>query len=122
MTIDIEAAKEDARRYLRSTADTLRLVEEACLDDIVAAATILVESLSAGGKLLICGNGGSAADAQHLATEFVSTLTIGQPAPVDPRDRAHHRHVAPHRDRERLRHRGDVRAPGRSRSAGRATS
>ncbi len=37
-----------------------------------------------GGKLLICGNGGSAADAQHLATEFVSTLTIDNPRPSIP--------------------------------------
>ena len=34
--------------------------------------------------LLICGNGGSAADAQHLATEFVSTLTIDNPRPSIP--------------------------------------
>ena len=33
-------------------------------------------SVREGGKLLICGNGGSAGDAQHLAAEFVSTLTV----------------------------------------------
>ncbi len=44
----------------------------------------------------------------------------GQRPAVDPRDRAHHRHVTPHRDRQRLRHRGDVRTPGRvARPAGR---
>ena len=41
-------------------------------------------SLSAGGKILICGNGGSAADAQHLATEFVSTLTTDNVRPSIP--------------------------------------
>ena len=46
--------------------------------------TILIASLRAGGKLLICGNGGSAADAQHLATEFVSTLTVDNPRPSIP--------------------------------------
>ena len=84
MTFDADAAREDARRYLRATADTVGLVEETCLDDIVAAAAILVSSLRAGGKILICGNGGSAADAQHLATEFVSTLTTDRVRPSIP--------------------------------------
>ena len=84
MTLDADAAREDARRYLRATADTVGLVEETCLDDIVAAAAILVSSLRAGGKILICGNGGSAADAQHLATEFVSTLTTDRVRPSIP--------------------------------------
>ena len=73
-----------ARTYLLETADTLRRVEEACLDDIVRAGAVLTDSIRAGGKLLICGNGGSAADAQHLATEFVSTLTIDHPRPSIP--------------------------------------
>src|SRR5690349_13983028 len=38
---------------------------------IVRAADIVVEALRAGRKLLLFGNGGSAADAQHLAAEFV---------------------------------------------------
>ena len=84
MTIDADAAREDARRYLRATADAVGLVEESCLDDIVSAAAILVSSLRAGGKILICGNGGSAADAQHLATEFVSTLTTDNVRPSIP--------------------------------------
>ena len=45
---------------------------------------MLTTSFRAGGKLLICGNGGSAADAQHLATEFVSTFTIDNPRPSIP--------------------------------------
>jgi hypothetical protein len=79
----------------------------------VRGPTILVASLSAGGKILICGNGGSAADAQHLGDGVRQHAHDGQPPPVDPGDRAHHRHVAPDRDRERLRYRGHVRAPGR---------
>jgi D-sedoheptulose 7-phosphate isomerase len=38
---------------------------------LTEAADACAESLAAGGKLLVCGNGGSAADASHLATEFV---------------------------------------------------
>jgi len=48
----------------------------------VAAAGLLIGAARAGGTVLICGNGGSAADAQHLATEFVSTLTLEHPRPA----------------------------------------
>ncbi len=40
-------------------------------DKIVEAAGIISGALTAGGKLMLCGNGGSAADAAHIATEFV---------------------------------------------------
>jgi D-sedoheptulose 7-phosphate isomerase len=43
--------------------------------DIARAAAMVAESFQRGGKLLLCGNGGSAADCQHLAAEFVSQLT-----------------------------------------------
>jgi D-sedoheptulose 7-phosphate isomerase len=53
-----------------------------CLDDVLAAAAVLVAAFRDGHALLICGNGGSAADAQHLATEFVSALTLDHPRPA----------------------------------------
>ena len=84
MTIDAGAARAEAERYLGSTSDTVLRVRAECLEDIVAAAGLLTDSLRGGGKLLICGNGGSAADAQHLATEFVSTLTVDNPRPSIP--------------------------------------
>jgi len=46
-----------------------------CADDVARAAELLVNALLDGGRILLCGNGGSAADSQHLAAEFVSTLT-----------------------------------------------
>ena len=64
------------RMYLLETSRTASRTAEACAEQILAAAAAIVESVRAGGKLLICGNGGSAGDAQHLATEFVSTLTV----------------------------------------------
>jgi D-sedoheptulose 7-phosphate isomerase len=67
---------ERARAYLRETSETASRTAEACADQIVAAAAVIARSIRGGGKLLICGNGGSAGDAQHLATEFVSTLTV----------------------------------------------
>jgi D-sedoheptulose 7-phosphate isomerase len=77
----MDAARERASSYLATTADTVGRVRDECLEDVVRAAAIAATSLRAGGTLLICGNGGSAADAQHLATEFVSTLTIDHPRP-----------------------------------------
>lgn len=41
-------------------------------ETVAAAAQACVQALRAGGKVLFCGNGGSAADAQHLAGEFIS--------------------------------------------------
>lgn len=43
-------------------------------DDIVAMAELCADRLAKGGKLMLCGNGGSAADAQHLAAELLVRL------------------------------------------------
>ena len=40
----------------------------------IFAADALVQALQNGGKLLLCGSGGSAADAEHIATEFVGSF------------------------------------------------
>jgi D-sedoheptulose 7-phosphate isomerase len=80
--VDRDAASDRARTYLTETSDLLRSVREECLEDLVDAAARLAASFRTGGTLLICGNGGSAADAQHLATEFVSTLTLDHPRPA----------------------------------------
>lgn len=47
--------------------------------ELVAIAKTASNSLVAGGKLLFCGNGGSAADAQHLAAEFVNRFMMERP-------------------------------------------
>lgn len=44
---------------------------EALIPDVEKMAVICAEALAAGHKILLCGNGGSAADAQHIAAEFV---------------------------------------------------
>jgi D-sedoheptulose 7-phosphate isomerase len=64
-----------ARAYLRESADIKRKTAEACGDAIVAAADVIVGAFRGGGKVLLCGNGGSAADCQHMAAEFVSRLS-----------------------------------------------
>jgi D-sedoheptulose 7-phosphate isomerase len=47
---------------------------------VAKAGDLIEESLRAGNKLLVCGNGGSAADASHFATEFVVRFTKDRPA------------------------------------------
>ncbi len=56
---------------LKASAETKRLIAENCTDMIAKAVDTLIRTLNQGGKILLCGNGGSAADAQHLATELV---------------------------------------------------
>jgi len=80
--VNADAARERADTYLADAAALMRDVRDTCLDDIVAASGLLIEAFRAGHTLLICGNGGSAADAQHLATEFVSALTLDHRRPA----------------------------------------
>lgn len=46
------------------------------LDSIHQIAKVVVESLKNGGKILLCGNGGSAADCQHIASELVGRFKM----------------------------------------------
>jgi D-sedoheptulose 7-phosphate isomerase len=48
--------------------------DAASVASILAGADAITEAFRSGGKLLLCGNGGSAADCQHMAAEFVSRL------------------------------------------------
>jgi D-sedoheptulose 7-phosphate isomerase len=50
------------------------------VDTIKQVITLCVETFHQGGKILIAGNGGSAADAQHIAAEFVSRFYFDRPA------------------------------------------
>jgi phosphoheptose isomerase len=51
----------------------------ALVDDVAAAGRVLVDCLNAGRKILVCGNGGSAADAQHFAAELVGRFERERP-------------------------------------------
>lgn len=64
-----------AQAHLLEAAQVDRLVADQCVDSIVSAADLIARAFRTGGKLLLCGNGGSAADCQHLAAEFVNRLT-----------------------------------------------
>jgi len=55
------------------------LADEALLATVEAAAGACIRCLQHGGKILLAGNGGSAADAQHIAGEFVSRFAFDRP-------------------------------------------
>ncbi len=55
---------------LRAARDVFAETAEKCHEEIQAAADTVVGCLKVGGKILLCGNGGSAADAQHIAAEL----------------------------------------------------
>lgn len=67
---------DDIRSILLASAEVKRLTAETIEDDIALAAQICVNSLKSGGKIALCGNGGSAADAQHLAGELVGRFLL----------------------------------------------
>jgi len=60
------------------------LIDEECLTLFDSAAELVLNTYKSGGQLFIAGNGGSAADAQHLAAEFVSRLAFDRnPLPAE---------------------------------------
>ena len=56
------------------------LQDKALLDAIAQAVAVITDAFRAGKKVLFCGNGGSAADAQHLAAEFSGRFYIDRDA------------------------------------------
>jgi len=59
------------RQRVREHADAVARLDETHVAAIAAAAALLNECLDAGGAVFVCGNGGSGADAQHIAGELV---------------------------------------------------
>ena len=70
----------------RILAESLKVKQDAIRrqgDTLLAAADMLVTAIASGHKILLFGNGGSAADAQHLAAEFINRFQIDrQPLPA----------------------------------------
>ena len=62
------------RESLEESAATKKAILNSCFEDISRAVTIVRDALKKDNKILFCGNGGSAADSQHIATEFTIRL------------------------------------------------
>ena len=58
-------------RSLEEHLKTIQALIDSRLGEIEAAGSLIWEALKSGNKILLCGNGGSAADAQHIAAELV---------------------------------------------------
>ena len=58
-------------RHFQDSVDTKQRVATALTPRIAAASSVMVDCLRRGGKILACGNGGSAGDSQHFAAELV---------------------------------------------------
>jgi D-sedoheptulose 7-phosphate isomerase len=71
----------DIDSYLKSSAEVAAsLGERPGVAAVQRAAELVADVLAGGGQVLFCGNGGSAADAQHLAAELVGRLQLERPA------------------------------------------
>lgn len=70
-----EDGKRRAAEELRAASALCERMAREGLDAIAGGAARIASAFRSGNKLLLCGNGGSAADCQHMATEFVSRLT-----------------------------------------------
>ena len=71
--------EREARTVLREAGESLRRIESRCARAVAAAAEAAISSLGLGGTVYFCGNGGSAADAQHLAAELSGRYFIDRP-------------------------------------------
>ena len=71
---------DQVRERFAQAAETLRRAGEHFAAPLDEAARLIVESLRAGGGVLLFGNGGSAADAQHIAGELVGRFLVNRPA------------------------------------------
>jgi D-sedoheptulose 7-phosphate isomerase len=74
--MNIDNALAQVTASMKEGSDLRMKVAQECGPAIVQAAIVMAECLRAGGKLLFFGNGGSAADAQHLAAEFVGRFLL----------------------------------------------
>src|SRR6516225_5372327 len=82
ITASDEQFLDAARTYWDGSAAVRDATRDRCLESVAQAARVIAESLRNGGKLLICGNGGSAADSQHLAGELVGLLDRSRQRPA----------------------------------------
>ena len=74
--------KHFIKEYISDSIETKERImnNDALIEKIFTAAEMIAGALKSGHKLLIAGNGGSAADAQHIAAEFVCRFYFDRPA------------------------------------------
>ena len=79
LNLDGETMKEQIAQVFRESADLkLRFIRQNA-EVLAQVVRMIVEAFKSGNKVLLFGNGGSAADAQHMAAEFVNRFLIERP-------------------------------------------
>lgn len=66
--------KKVIKNHLSESAAVKVQAIDKCTEAIIKASQLITQVFKNGGKVLLCGNGGSAADCQHMASEFVNSL------------------------------------------------
>lgn len=80
----MNTTEQAVQRIRQSITDSIKVKQELLTDDrlvqsIAQVSLHMVEALNRGNRVIFAGNGGSAADAQHLAAEFVSRFEFDRP-------------------------------------------
>ena len=70
------------RQIIQNSADVKLQMLQECVDEIARASKMMIDSINNGKKILWCGNGGSAADAQHMAAELMGGLRSHTRMPI----------------------------------------
>ena len=73
--VNLKSRHEFITGHLTRSAEVITHTAENCVDAIARAAHIITESFENNGKLLICGNGASAAESQHMAAALIHRLS-----------------------------------------------
>jgi D-sedoheptulose 7-phosphate isomerase len=79
MSTDAMTPEQRVQAHFRASIEVKTRAAETLAPAIAAAAGMLAECLRAGGTVLCCGNGGSAADSQHFASELVNRFEMERP-------------------------------------------
>ena len=67
--------KEKIKKYFQTVSNNFQLLEKQT-QNIESASNIIIDSLKKGNKIIFCGNGGSAADSQHLSAELMGRYKL----------------------------------------------
>jgi len=71
---------ERTKQHFLDSIQTKKLAMEVLAPQIIAAGELMAEALKSGQKILSCGNGGSAADAQHFSAELLNRFEMERPS------------------------------------------
>lgn len=74
--------RDKIKKQILASVSMKQAMVDTCMDDFVSAVNIMIKSVQESGKILWCGNGGSASDAQHLATELMGGMISHERKPI----------------------------------------